>query len=71
MGSKVKRVQLDMAENAISRLDALKEKTEATSYAEVIKNALRLYEVIIAEKQAGNAFMARDASGQLKQIILI
>ena len=39
-----KRIQLDISESAAERLDALKEKTEATSYSEVIKNALRLYE---------------------------
>lgn len=40
----MKRIQLDLSEGALVRLDALKDKTEAASYAEVIRNALRIYE---------------------------
>jgi len=36
------RVQLDFAPGAMERLNKLKAKTEASSYAEVVKNALRL-----------------------------
>jgi Arc/MetJ-type ribon-helix-helix transcriptional regulator len=39
-----KRIQLDLSDSSVARLDALKEQTEATSYAEVVRNALRLYE---------------------------
>ena len=39
-----KRVSLEFPHQAADRLDALKVKTEATSYAEVINNALQLYE---------------------------
>ena len=66
----VKRVQLDMPEKAMSRLQDLKEKTESTSYAEVIKNALRLYEAVIAEAEAGNAFLIRSPSGELKEYVV-
>lgn len=40
----MRRIQLDLSVAAAARLDALKERTEAASYAEVVKNALRLYE---------------------------
>lgn len=44
-----KRIQFDLPESTIERLDALKHKVEASSYAEVFKNALRLYEWAVTE----------------------
>ena len=43
------RVQFDLPPRSMERLNALKLKTEASSYAEVVKNALRLYEALIEE----------------------
>ena len=65
-----KRLNLDLSEKTQSRLQTLKLKTEATSYAEVIKNALRLYEAVIAESEAGNAFMVREQSGKMKEYVI-
>jgi len=45
---KTKRVQVDLPEKSYKRLVSLKEKTEAASYTEVVKNALKLYENMIA-----------------------
>jgi IS1 family transposase len=60
---KKNRVQLDFAPRSMERLNALKAKTEAASYAEVVKNALRLYEALIEESEAGKQFLVRDQSG--------
>ena len=60
---KKNRVQLDFAPRSMERLNALKVKTEAASYAEVVKNALRLYEALIEETEAGKQFLVRDRSG--------
>lgn len=57
------RVQMELAERSYERLNALKEKTEAASYAEVIKNALRLYESIIDNHEAGKRLFLRDKDG--------
>jgi hypothetical protein len=57
------RVQFDLPPRAMERLNTLKRKTEATSYAEVVKNALRLYEALIEETESGNQFLIRDANG--------
>lgn len=54
------RVQLELPDRSMNRLMLLKEKTEASSYAEVIKNALRLYEDIIQQYDSGNDFIVRD-----------
>jgi len=70
MSTAVKRVQLDLSEKALGRLQDLKEKTEASSYAEVVKNALRLYEAILAEFEAGNSFMVKTPSGEMKKYVI-
>jgi hypothetical protein len=57
------RVQLDFPPRAMERLNALKAKTEASSYAEVVKNALRLYEALIEEDESGKQFLTRDKNG--------
>lgn len=64
---KTTRVQLELAEKSYERLSSLKEKTEATSYAEVMKNALRLYESIIAQHEAGKRLCLRSADGQITE----
>ena len=61
------RVQFEMPAQSFARLQSLKEKTEAVSYAEVVKNALRLYEALIAEADAGNTFLIQTADGQTRQ----
>ncbi|HEY0282201.1 MAG TPA: ribbon-helix-helix protein, CopG family, partial [Rhizomicrobium sp.] len=43
-GRATTRVQLEMPPQAMERLQKLKDRTEAASYAEVIRNALRLFE---------------------------
>jgi hypothetical protein len=60
---KKNRVQLDFAPRSLERLNTLKAKTEASSYAEVVKNALRIYEALIEEAESGKQFLIRDPSG--------
>jgi hypothetical protein len=62
--SKPHRVQIDLSPSAMDRLDDLKEKIEAASYAEVMKNALKLYAGIIQEVENGSEFLVRDKSGK-------
>lgn len=57
------RVQLDFAPRSMERLNALKLRTEASSYAEVIKNALRIYEALIEEAESGKQVLTRDKDG--------
>jgi len=57
------RLQFDFPPKSMERLNILKLKTESSSYAEVLKNALRLYEALIEETERGNAFLIRDADG--------
>ena len=59
------RVHLDFARRSMERLNALKERTEASSYAEVVKNALKLYDGLIEEVEGGKQFFVRDENGVL------
>jgi len=56
----VTRVQLDMPPKAMERLHALKTKTEASSYGEVVRNALKLYEAVVDELEQGNEFFLQQ-----------
>jgi hypothetical protein len=59
------RVQLDFSPRAMTLLSELKEKTEAASYAEVIRNALKLYDGLITEAESGATFQIRAANGEV------
>lgn len=63
--SKTTRVQLELPERSMQRLVDLKELTEANSYAEVMKNALRLYEELINKHKEGNALLLKDKQGNV------
>ena len=51
---KTTRVQLELPPKSMERIAHLKDVTEASSYAEVIRNALRLYESMVEEAESGN-----------------
>lgn len=54
----------------MQRLQALKNKTESVSYAEVVKNALRLYEAVIEQAEAGNTFFLKDKEGNEREYVI-
>jgi hypothetical protein len=59
-----KRVQMDMPEKSLERLKRLQTITEAASYAEVLRNSLRLYEALINEVESGNQLLI-DRDGKV------
>jgi Arc/MetJ-type ribon-helix-helix transcriptional regulator len=61
------RVQLEMPPQAMERLQKLKDSTEAASYAEVIRNALRLFEALAEEHAKGSEFSLKRADGEVVQ----
>lgn len=67
----LKRVQLDMPEKAMLRLQEIKAKTEAASYAEVIKNALRLYHLLLSENEVGNKVVVQTRNGEIKEYVVL
>ena len=64
------RLQIELPKASMERLKTLKEKTEAVSYAEVVRDAFKLYELIIEYVEAGNAILIRDKEGNTKEIEL-
>ncbi len=65
---KKSRIQLDLAPRSVDRLNKLKLKTESSSYAEVIKNSLQLYEALIEIAEDGNEFLVRDKNGKITEL---
>jgi hypothetical protein len=61
------RVQLDLTPRAMALLTDLKERTEASTYAEVIKAAMKLYDGLITEVEKGNEFLIRDKDGRVSE----
>jgi len=59
------RVQLELPPQAMERLQRLKDRTEAASYAEVIRNALRLFEALVDEHEKGAEFSLKRADGEV------
>jgi len=58
------RVQLELPKRSMERLKKLRDVSEAASYAEVIRNALRLYEGLLEEHQNGGEVTIKKRSGE-------
>ena len=54
-----RRIQMEMPPKSVERLKRLQNVTEAASYAEVMRNALRLYEALIDEVEAGHEILVK------------
>lgn len=64
----VTRVQMDLPKKSKQRLDTLKDITEASSFAEVIREALKLYEFFVLEEEEGSAFYVKRKGETEKEI---
>jgi hypothetical protein len=58
------RVQLELPPQAMERLQRLKERTEAASYAEVVRQSLRLFEALAGEHDKGAELLLKRADGE-------
>jgi len=58
------RIQFDFTPESLRRLEDLKEKTEATTKAEVVRNALRLYEWFVTQIDPNNIVEIKDKEGE-------
>lgn len=67
-----KRITFEFEPNAYERLDRLKENTEATSYAELVRNALRLYEFMKEKQEEGfEARLTRESGGSKEEVVKV
>jgi hypothetical protein len=62
------RIQIELPSASMQRLTKLKEKTEATSYAEVTKNAYKLYERLIQLAESGQVLCVRGRDGSTREL---
>lgn len=63
-----KRITLVLNEKSLDRLDFLVEATEASSRTEVLKNALRLFEVCVNGKKEGKDIFMKDEKGRISTL---
>lgn len=61
------RLHISLSPRSYELLKDMMEKTEASNYAEVFRNALRLYSAFIEEAEKGNEFYVRTPEGEYKQ----
>jgi hypothetical protein len=59
------RINLGLSPRAAARLVMLRQKTDASTNAEVLRNALRLYDALIEEVDKGNEFLIRHPNGEI------
>ena len=65
------RVQLDFTPEALERLREIKEMAEAKTNAEVVRNALRLYEWFLKQRRENYTFqLVKDNKVKEVEIVL-
>jgi len=70
MKKNISRVQLDMSEEALTFLKNLKEKTESASRAEVIKNAIIYYDMLVEHALNKDDILIRTKDGNETKLAL-
>jgi IS1 family transposase len=65
---KTRRVQMELSATSFERLNRLKEMAEASSYTEVMKDALRLYEYFLQKDAEGAQFQVKSKNGEISEI---
>lgn len=60
------RIQFDFTVESMKRLEDLKEKTDATTKAEVVRNALKLYEWIVTQIEPNSIMEIKDQEGNIQ-----
>jgi metal-responsive CopG/Arc/MetJ family transcriptional regulator len=59
------RLQFDFSTEALKRLDDIKDKTDASTRAETVREALRLYEWLVNEVDPDYTIKVYDKSNKL------
>lgn len=67
----VVRFQVVLTRETLERIDVVKERVNAITRAEVLRNALKVYDMIIEEVAKGNEILIRENGGDLSKIRLV
>jgi predicted DNA-binding protein len=65
------RIQFELSEEAYARLNYLKKRTDATSYSEVCKKALRINAALLRRVEEGGRFFMKDEHGNLTELAIL
>lgn len=65
------RLNLEMSESVRKRLEALRDKTDADSLAEVIRRALAAYELVVTGREEGAELILRGACGKEETVVIL
>ena len=65
---KTRRVQLELTAKSMSRLEEVKKKTEASSYADVIRSSMMAYSWLIELHDNGEKVFIEDSSGKMREV---
>jgi len=65
MANRKRRLNLIIPDRAMERLEWLRERTEAASHTEVIRQALFAYEQLVAKVSEGSKLMEKTPRGEL------
>ena len=70
MKKQTRRVQLELPDRSMQKLESLKDQTDAASYAEVIRNAVMAYSWMIERYENDEQLLVRDSSGNTREVEL-
>jgi len=70
-GAKKVRVQFDFSEKSLDKLDELADAVNASTRAEIIRQALALYTRCFEAEKSGSRLCLRDKQGNIKEIWLL
>lgn len=59
-----KKIQIELSDHAMEELEWLKANTDATSYAQVLRTALRIYGWCLRHKQQNRHVYAKESDGR-------
>lgn len=66
-----KKIQIEFSQNAMEELERLKQDTDATSYAQVLRTALRIYGWCLDHQQQNHKIYAKDAEDRIFYELLL
>lgn len=59
-----KRITFEFKQRSYDRLTKLKSTTESSTYSDVVKQSLKLYEWVIEQAEQGNDLYMKGSDGQ-------
>ena len=67
----VKQVHINLSEDAVKELEALKEKLNLPSIAEVIRSSISVNKYLQMEKEKGNDIVLRNKKDKSEKIVIL